>query len=74
MGHNHQHHGHSHAPMSAANYNWTFAIASGLNLLFVCAQVVAALIAGSMGLLADAIHNLSDVLGLALAWFASFAV
>jgi cobalt-zinc-cadmium efflux system protein len=41
------------------------------NLGFVALEVIAGLIAGSMALLADAGHNLSDVLGLALAWVAA---
>lgn len=41
------------------------------NLGFVVLEVAAGLIAGSMALLADAGHNLSDVLGLALAWLAA---
>jgi len=48
-----------------------FAIAVGLNLIFVVAEVAAGLLSGSMALLADAGHNLSDVLSLLLAWGAS---
>ena len=48
-----------------------FAIATGLNVLFVVTELVLGLIAGSMALLADAAHNLSDVLGLVLAWGAN---
>lgn len=45
-----------------------FAIGVGLNTLFVAAEVAAGLWTGSLSLLADAGHNLSDVLALLLAW------
>lgn len=48
-----------------------FAIAIALNLGFVVAEVAAGLASGSMALIADAGHNLSDVLALVLAWVAS---
>lgn len=43
-------------------------MATGLNILFVVVEVVAGLYASSLALLADAAHNLGDVLGLLLAW------
>lgn len=49
----------------------SFAIAVALNLGFVVAEAAAGLVSGSMALLADAGHNLSDVLSLLLAWAAS---
>lgn len=49
-----------------------FAWAAGINLVFVLFQMVAAVFANSMGLLADAVHNLGDVLGLIFAWFAAW--
>jgi len=61
-------HGHDHAP---ANFGNAFAIGITLNVGFVVAEVVFGFIANSMSLLADAGHNLSDVLGLVLAWAAS---
>ena len=68
-GHSHSHgHGHAHAP--PAGHDRAFAIGIGLNLAFVGAEVVFGLIAGSVALLADAGHNLSDVLGLCAAWAA----
>lgn len=48
-----------------------FAIGIGLNLAIVAAQVAAGLWASSLALLADAGHNLSDVLALVLAWGAT---
>ena len=48
-----------------------FALAVLLNGLFVVAEVIASFISGSTALLADAGHNLGDVLSLLLAWGAS---
>jgi cobalt-zinc-cadmium efflux system protein len=48
-----------------------FALGTGLNLLFVAVEAVFGLLAGSMALLADAGHNLSDVFALLVAWAAS---
>jgi cobalt-zinc-cadmium efflux system protein len=68
--HNHSHghshgHGHSHAP---ANFNRAFAIGFALNLGFVVVEAIFGFTANSMALLSDAGHNLSDVLGLVIAW------
>lgn len=67
------HHAHGHAHHSphqsdVANYNRVFIIGVGLNILFVAVEATSGLILGSLALLADAGHNLSDVLGLLLAW------
>lgn len=70
-GHNHEGHshaGHSHAP---ASFGRTFAIGTALNMIFVVVEATYGLISGSMALLADAGHNLSDVLGLLIAWGAA---
>ncbi len=48
-----------------------FAIAVLLNIAFTIAEVIAGVISGSMALIADAGHNLADVLSLLLAWGAS---
>jgi cobalt-zinc-cadmium efflux system protein len=70
MAHDHGHaHGHTHAP---ARFDKAFAIGIALNLVYVGLEVTFGLIAGSLALLADAGHNLSDVLGLALAWGAAW--
>ena len=66
-GHGHGHH-HNHAP---ADFGRAFAIGVALNLAFVLAEAGAGLWAGSLALLADAGHNLSDVLSLVLAWGAA---
>ena len=49
-----------------------FAIAIGLNLGFVFLEVAYGILAHSLALIADAGHNMSDVLGLLLAWAATF--
>jgi cobalt-zinc-cadmium efflux system protein len=64
--HGHSHgHGHHHAP---ADFGRAFAIGIALNIAFVVIEAGFGFIAHSMALLADAGHNLSDVLGLAMAW------
>lgn len=68
-GHSHGHHHHAAAPPPGAGA--AFALAIGLNLAFVVAESIAGLLSGSIALLADAGHNLSDVLSLVLAWAAS---
>lgn len=69
--HNH-HHGHHHAPHSSSNnqFGRAFVVAIVANGLFVLLQIIAAINADSTILLADAIHNLGDVLGLAMSWVA----
>ncbi|MEG3180834.1 cation diffusion facilitator family transporter [Sphingomonas sp. LT1P40] len=63
--HSHGDHGHSHAP---ADFGRAFAVGTALNLAFVLVEGAAGILTGSMALLADAGHNLSDVLGLLIAW------
>jgi cobalt-zinc-cadmium efflux system protein len=72
-GHDHEHGpgGHSHAP---ASFGRAFAIGIALNAGFVVLEVVFGLLGHSVALLADAGHNLSDVLGLLVAWVASILV
>ncbi|KQN39690.1 cobalt transporter [Sphingomonas sp. Leaf407] len=64
-GHGHHHHGHSHAP---ADFGRAFLIGTLLNLGFVVIEGAAGFWTNSVALLADAGHNLSDVLGLLIAW------
>ena len=67
-GHSHSHdHGHAHAH-TPADFGRAFAIGISLNLVFVAIETVFGFLANSMSLLADAGHNLSDVLGLVVAW------
>ncbi len=68
-GHAHSHGpGHVHAP---ASFGAAFAIGIGLNMAIVVLQVVYGLLGNSVALLADAGHNLADVLGLVAAWLAT---
>lgn len=77
--HDHDHHDHDHGHSHAgghhhhapANMGRAFAIGVILNTAFVAAEVAAGLWTGSLALLADAGHNLSDVLSLLLAWGAT---
>lgn len=70
-GHDHGHgdgglgHAHAHAP---ADFGRAFAIGIALNTVFVAIEAGYGFAVGSMALLADAGHNLSDVLGLIIAW------
>ena len=66
--HAHDHHGHDHAP---ADYGRAFALGIALNLVYVTAEAAFGAISGSLALLADAGHNLGDVLALALSWGAA---
>jgi cobalt-zinc-cadmium efflux system protein len=78
MAHSHQDHhvhGHGHAHGVAgghapANFGAAFAIGIGLNTAFVIIEGAFGYISNSMALVADAGHNLSDVLGLLVAWTA----
>ena len=67
MSHHHHHHG-----CHAVDYHRAFAIGVALNVGFVVVEAVFGFLAGSLALLADAGHNLSDVLSLLLAWGASY--
>lgn len=76
-GHSHSHdhgHGHGHAHSHApADFGNAFLIGIVLNTAFVVVEATYGWISGSMALIADAGHNLSDVLALLLAWGASVA-
>lgn len=70
--HHHDHdHGHGHHHHAPASFGRAFAIGIALNTAFVVVEAVYGVLAGSMALVADAGHNLSDVLSLAVAWAAS---
>jgi cobalt-zinc-cadmium efflux system protein len=60
MSHNHEH--------KINNYNRSFAIGVTLNIVFVIIEAAFGIFSNSLALLADAGHNLSDVVGLLLAW------
>jgi len=63
-----EHHSHGHTQLS---HGRAFAIGIALNLAYVGGEAVAGIVSGSLALLADAGHNLSDVLGLSLSWGAA---
>jgi len=63
------HHHHHHA---APDYNRAFAVGVVLNIIFVVVEVTYGVIADSLALITDAGHNLSDVMGLLLAWGATY--
>lgn len=86
IGHHHNHHHHDHGESHAGGHlghhhghhhghgtphGSAFAIATSLNILFVLIETAAGVIGHSTALLADAGHNLSDVLSLLLAWGAA---
>lgn len=66
--HDHGHAGHIHAP---ADFGRAFAIGVALNMAFVVIEAAYGFLSNSTALLADAGHNLSDVLGLLVAWIAA---
>ena len=61
-------HDHNH---QIGNYNRAFAIGVMLNVIFVAIEAGYGVAAGSLALIADAGHNLTDVLSLLLAWGAA---
>jgi len=69
MSHDHSHHHHDHAP-KLDHINKAFIWAIILNSIFVVVEAIAGFITGSLSLLTDAGHNLSDVASLALALLA----
>jgi cobalt-zinc-cadmium efflux system protein len=66
----HDHHGHHHH--TPKNFDEAFAVGVLLNISFVCIGAFYGFMSHSMALLADAGHNLSDVLSLIIAWAASW--
>ena len=75
-GHDHDH-GHTHGPghahgIAAQGINTRMAIAVALNLIFVVVEAGFGFLSNSVALIADAGHNLSDVLGLVFAWTAMY--
>lgn len=74
MAHKHDEKGHSHNKNhhhGIQQFNKAFLIAIIANGLFVVCQIIFSYVANSTSLLADAIHNLGDVLGLIMAWIAN---
>jgi len=70
--HTHDHHPHTHDESPArARFDRAFAVGIALNTGFVLVEWVCGVLANSLALIADASHNLGDVLGLLLAWGAA---
>ena len=61
-------HGHGHTHL---DYGRAFAVGITLNLVYVAGEALAGILSGSLALIADAGHNLGDVLSLSLAWGAA---
>lgn len=65
-------HSHDHAPAGPPrDHSRAFAIGIVLNVGFVVIEAAMGFVSGSLALISDAGHNLSDVLGLVLAWAAA---
>lgn len=64
MSHSHDHTNHN----QTTNYGKAFKLSIGLNLLFVIVEAAYGFSTQSLALIADAGHNLSDVLSLVIAW------
>jgi cobalt-zinc-cadmium efflux system protein len=64
-------HFHAHHDPGRSNYGRAFALGIALNLAYVAAEAAFGAISGSLALLADAGHNLGDVLALGLSWGAA---
>lgn len=72
--HAHDHdHGHGHHHHAPDHFGRAFAIGTGLNVGFVVIEAIFGFIGNSTALMADAAHNLGDVLGLLMAWAAHVA-
>jgi cobalt-zinc-cadmium efflux system protein len=69
--HHHHDHGAHAAAASPSGHGRAFAIGVALNSTFVVVEAGFGILSGSMALVADAGHNLSDVLGLVIAWAAT---
>lgn len=69
-GHDHSGHEHSHAPAVSAGNERVVLIGFFLTAGFMAAEVVAGLLSGSLALIADAGHMLTDAAALLLAWAA----
>jgi cobalt-zinc-cadmium efflux system protein len=66
MGHNHSHHHHK----KLSGKKLLFSII--LNILITVSQVIGGIISGSLALISDAVHNLSDVISLIISYIANY--
>ena len=67
MVHSHHHHHHHIDPKTG---DGRLALAVGVNIMLTVAQIIGGILSGSLALIADALHNLSDALSLFIAFFA----
>ncbi len=63
---------HSHQHPTPKNYNLAFGIGTALNVVFVIVEAIFGFLSNSLALIADAGHNLGDVLALLLSWGATY--
>lgn len=69
MSHNHSH-GHSHTHVSGETREKNLFITIALNFLITIVQIAGGIVSGSLALLSDALHNLSDGVALVIAYIA----
>ena len=67
MSHNHSHSGHQHPKLSGKN----LLISIVLNVIITLAQIIGGFLSGSLALISDAVHNLSDVISLIVSYVAN---
>jgi cobalt-zinc-cadmium efflux system protein len=70
----HDHNGHGHNHHAPDRMDTAFAVGASINMAFVVAEALFGLAANSVALVADAAHNLGDVLALLLAWAAAWLI
>ena len=63
---------HSHHHPTPKNYTLAFGIGTALNVVFVIVEAIFGFLSNSLALIADAGHNLGDVLALLLSWGATY--
>jgi cobalt-zinc-cadmium efflux system protein len=63
-------HDHTHHHVDPDSGDRAVAAAVGVNVALTVAEIVGGLLSGSVALIADAVHNLSDAVSLAIAWVA----
>ena len=68
--HNHHSHSHSHSHHHAHQHDGKLNLAVFINILLTIAQIIGGILSGSLSLIADALHNLSDAGAILIAIFA----
>ena len=69
MAHSHNHN-HNHSHHSSEDSDFSLIVAVSINSLLTVFQVIGGILSGSLSLIADALHNLSDAASLGIAIFA----